>query len=43
MADYIKGIHEIYVVDFDINSYGDDLIEILTDSSCCIVNGRNSI
>ncbi len=30
-------------VDFDINSYGNNLIEFLTDSSCCVVNGRNSI
>ncbi len=46
MADYIEGIDSIserHVVDFDINSYGDNLIEFHTDSSCCVVNGRNSI
>ncbi len=46
MHDYIEGIGTIserHVVDFDINSYGDNLIEFLTDSSCYIVNGRNSI
>ncbi len=46
MADYIEGIDSIserHVVDFDINSYGDNLIEFLTDSSCCVVNGINSI
>ncbi len=44
MADYIEGIDSIserLVVDFDIKSYGDNLIEFLTDSSCCVVNGRN--
>ncbi len=46
IVDYIDGIDSIYerhVVDFDINSYGDNLIEFLTDSSCFVVNGRNSI
>ncbi len=46
MANYIEDIESIterYVVDLDINSYGDNLIEILTDSSCCVVNGRTSI
>ncbi len=46
MADYIEGIDSIserHVVYFDINSYGGNLIEFLTDSNCCVVNGRNSI
>ncbi len=46
MADYIDGIDSIsdrYVADSDISNYGDNLIEFLTDSSCCVVYSRTSI
>ncbi len=46
MVDYIEGIDSIserHVIDFDINSYGDNLIEFPTNSSSCVVNSRNSI
>ncbi len=31
------------VVDYEVNSYGESMIDFLISSSCCILNGRNMI
>ncbi|CAC5379308.1 unnamed protein product [Mytilus coruscus] len=45
-TDSITGIDNLpdrHVVDFQCNSYGKVFCEFLTDVSCCILNGRNTI
>ncbi len=43
---YIESVDSIIdrdVVDFDVNSYGESLIDFLISSNLCILNGRNHI
>ncbi|CAG2217548.1 unnamed protein product [Mytilus edulis] len=45
-VDSITGIDNLpdrHVVDFQCNSYGKVFCEFLTDISCCILNGRNTL
>ncbi len=45
-TEYIEGVDSIIhrdVVDFDVNSYDESLIDFLISSNFCILNGRNHI
>ncbi|CAG2195601.1 unnamed protein product [Mytilus edulis] len=46
MLDYIPGVDSLperNVVDFKCNTYGSIFCDFLSDISCCILNGRNTI
>ncbi len=46
LTDFIEGVDDMSerdVVDYDVNAYGDMLIEFLISSNMCILNGRNTI
>ena len=42
--DFIAGVDFIpdrHIVDFNYNKHGNDLVEFLINSNCCVLNGRN--
>lgn len=44
--DFIPGVDNLpdrNVVDFQINKEGESLCDFLTDTNCCILNGRNCV
>ena len=46
MTDYIEGVDNIPdrdIIDYDVNSHGDNLIDFLIGSNCCMLNGRNYV
>ena len=43
--DFISGVDFIpdrHIVDYNSNKHGDDLVEFLINSYCCVLNGRNN-
>ena len=38
---WVDFIPDRHIVDFNSNKHGDDLVEFLINSNCCVLNGRN--